>query len=166
MKKKLIFIIFTIFSLLIISSNCNENSNEDENEYYEEEDDLAIGNFGDDYGYFKETLKQYLIESRLFHSDREISRNEMKSIFLDIISEGEPDRSPPYLMKIFDQLADYFIEEYYKERNVIRGRDIYDLMDIQKIYSKFGDIVNETSIFDDYNEQEDDLDNKDIIDDL
>ena len=165
MKKKLIFIIFPLFSLLIISSNCNKKSNENENEYYEEEDDLDIGNFGN-YGYFKEILKQYLIESRLFHSDREISRNEMKSIFLDIISEGDPDRSSPYLMKVFDQLADFFIEEYYKEGNVIRGRDIYDLMDIQKIYSKFGDIVNETSIFDDYNEQEDDLDNKDIIDDL
>ena len=165
MEKKLTFIFLAILSLIIISSNCNENGIEDDNEYYEEED-LDYGNIGDENGYFKETLKQYLIESRLFHSDREISRNEMKAIFLEVISEGEPERSPPYLIKIFDQLADYFIEEYYKERKVIRGRDIYDLMDIQKIYSKFEDIVNETSIFDDYNEQEDDLDNKDIIDDL
>ena len=173
MKKKYILLIFTILSLLILSSKCynddndnNQDDNQDDNEDFEE-DDLDMNDLGDDYGYFKETLKNYLIESRLFNSDREISRNEMKAIFLEVISEGEPDRSPPYLIKVFDQLADYFIEEYYKENKVIRGRDIYELMDIEKIYSKFGDIVSESSFFDDFNEQEDDLDDKNsIIDDL
>lgn len=91
----------------------------------------------------------------------------MRTIFLDVISEGEADSNPPHLRRIFAQMADHFVEKYYNDRKQIRGKDLYELFDINEIYGKFGEIVAETPLFDDYNEELDDLDNRDsIMDDL
>ena len=162
MRIKINFIFFYILSLLIIISKCHKDGIEDELE-----EDLNNEVSENEYGYFRESLKSYLIENKLFDSDREIEPDEMRKIFLEVISDGEPDTSPPHLMRIFEQLADYFVESYYNERKQIRGKDLYELFDIQKIYDKFGEIVGETPFMDDYNEEEDDLDNQDsVMDDL
>ena len=161
MKENLLFIF--ILSLLIIFSKCADDDDEDD---FSEE--LLKNNTNEDeYGFFKETLKNYLVANDLLDSDREIEPHEMRTIFLDVISEGDSDSSPPHLRKIFEQMADHFVERYYNEKKQIRGRDLYELFDINEIYGKFGEIVAETPWFDDYNEELDDLDNRDsIMDDL
>ena len=163
--KNYLFFLF-ILSLLIIFSKCaNDDVDDDENDISEE--GLANNSGEDEYGFFKETLKSYLVANDLFDSDREIEPQELRSIFLDVISEGDPDSSPPHLRRIFEQMADHFVEKYYNDKKQIKGKDLYELFDINEIYSRFGEIVAETPWFDDYNEELDDLDNRDsIIDDL
>ena len=163
--KNYLFFLF-ILPLLIIFSKCaNDDVDDDENDISEE--GLANHSGEDEYGFFKETLKSYLVANDLFDSDREIEPQELRSIFLDVISEGDPDSSPPHLRRIFEQMADHFVEKYYNDKKQIKGKDLYELFDISEIYSRFGEIVAETPWFDDYNEELDDLDNRDsIMDDL
>ena len=119
---------------------------------------------GDDfYGYFKESLKDYLIKNKLLSSDREIQPIEMKKIFFEIVTEGGPESSPPQLRKSFDILADFFIEKYYNENKLIKGKDIYNLIDIDEIYNKFGEIIAMNPLYDKYEEEENNMDKKDII---
>ena len=57
------------------------------------------------------------------------------------------------------------MEKYYKEKKQIRGRDIFYLLDISEITKKFEEIVAENPFFDDYDEEADDLDNRDTFGD-
>ena len=158
-----LFFLF-LLSLLIIISKC---ANDDEDDIDFSEEGFSNNTNEDEYGFFKETLKNYLVANDLFDSDREIEPQELRAIFLDVISEGDADSTPPHLRTIFDQMADHFVERYYNDRKQIKGKDLYELFDINEIYGKFGEIVAETPLFDDYNEELDDLDNRDsIMDDL
>ena len=156
MKKKLIFVL--VFSLIFLIK-CDEdyddsiyhNSEEEDYGYYDD-DDYYYDRYG--YGYFKASLKEYLVENKLFNSDRIIEPDEMKKIFLDVVTEG-PDNSPDYLKKTIDELADYFVELYYNEKRQIKGKDIYKLIDIEEISMKFDELTGENPSF---NEEEDDLD--------
>ena len=117
---------------------------------------------------FKTALKEYLKAYDLFDSERIIEPSEMKRIFFDVINEGDSDNTPIYLRKIFGDLTEYFVKKYYKEKKEIKGKDIYNLFDINQITKKFEQIAIENNpLFNNYNKEEDDLDNKDsVIDDL
>ena len=137
---------FLIFILLIIISKESEK-----NDSLEEEKDIS----GDDfYGYFKQSLKDYLIKNKLYKSNREIESIEMKKIFFDIVTEGGPESSPKELRKAFDMLANHYIDKYYNENKHIRGKDIYNLLDIDDIYNTFGGIVAENPLFGGSEEEE------------
>ena len=120
------FYFLIILSLFLISKSDetpepkaepNENNND---EAFEEDGDM----------YFKKTLKEYLVEKNLFESDRIIEPDEMKKIFLESVTEGDAESSAEYFGGIFIELADHFVNEYYKERKEIRGKDIYDLINL------------------------------------
>ena len=150
MNKK--YILFIELLTLILFSKC---ANEDESL------DISEENFYDNYdenGYFKSSLKEYLVKNKLFDSEKVIEPEEMKRIFLEVITEGDPETSTDHLSKIFNQLAEHFVERYYDEKKQIRGKDIYNLLDINEISIKFGEIVGENPLYDKYNEEEDDLD--------
>ena len=154
MKKRIIFIISILSLILFIKSDDkNINNNQDENF----DDDF------DDDGYFKSSLKEYLLKKQLFDSEKVINPEEMKKIFLDVITEGGPENSPPHLRNIFSQLADHFIKRYYSDKKQIKGKDIYNLFDINEISTKFDELVGDTPLYDDYSEEEDDTDNRDSI---
>ena len=109
--------------------------------------------------YFKSSLKEYLVENKLFESERVIEPDELKKIFLDVITDDGLENSPENMRKSLYELAEYFVERYYNEKKQIRGKDIYDLFDINDISAKFSDIVGDTINYNnDYNEEEDDLD--------
>ena len=109
--------------------------------------------------YFKSSLKEYLLENKLFDSERVIEPDELKKIFLDVVTGDEPENSPDNMKKSLYELAEYFIERYYLEKKQIRGKDIYNLFNINDISAKFSDLVGDTYNYnDDYNEKEDDLD--------
>ena len=134
MEKKIIFII--LFLSLIFISKCEDNSPEENMEDNEDNEEYAYDDY-DGEKYFKESLKQYLIEKKLFDSERPVKRDEMKKIFLDVITEGDQENTPEYLNGIFEDLTEYFVNTYYKDRSEIRGNQIYDLIDINLISMKF-----------------------------
>ena len=140
MNKLSFLLILTILQLLQLISNNNET-----NASIEENNDNLYGD--DFYGYFNQSLKEYLINNKLYNSDREIDHDEMKKIFYDVVTEGGPETTPKQLRKLFEQLADFFIEKYYNETKQIRGKDIYKLIDINEIYEKFNEFVVESPLY-------------------
>ena len=140
---KLSFLFF--ITLLQLITN-NKNVTNETNDIIEENNDSLYGD--DFYGYFNESLKDYLIKNKLYDSERKIDRDEMKKIFFEVVTEGGPESSPKQLRKLFEQLADYFIEKYYNETKQIRGKDIYKLIDINEIYEKFNEFIGESPLYD------------------
>ena len=154
MEKKLFFL-FLLLSLVFISK-CQENIGEEDEEEGYDIDDFNGHNF------FKASLKEYLIQNKLFDSERAIQRDEMKKIFLEVITEGDPESTPDYLEGIFQSLTEYFVNLYYKDRREIKGKDLYDLFDIGLISQKFEDMIGGSPYFDD-NEEENDFDKRDVV---
>ena len=159
MDKKL-FLIFILLSLLFIYK-CKENSPEEEEWEEEEDDDDYYGDYdGDDY--FKQSLKEYLVENNLFDSDRIIKPDEMRKIFLDVIAEGDPEGGSEYMEPIFKDLADYFVNTYYKDKPEIRAKQIYDLIDINVISMKFEQMMGDNPYYNGF-EEENDFDSRDVV---
>ena len=151
MKIKYIYII--IIFLIISLYKCEE---EYENYEYEEEgfiDDLYDP--AKDIEIFQESLKKYLTANDLINSDRLIEREEMKRIFLEIILEQDIEGLPDYLKGILDFLTNHFLDQYYKKKkNEIRGKDIYDLIDITAISRKFQQLTGNPDYDDIYYDEE------------
>ena len=154
MKNKLILFIF--LSLILINK-CQDD------EFPEENLNDTFDDSFDDNGFFKSSLKEFLLEKDLYDSNRPIKPNELRKIFLEVISEGDPEKTPIYLKKIFNQLTEYFIEKYYKENKQIAGKDIINLFDINEISSQFDKIVGDTTLYDIYGEEEDSQDSRDAV---
>ena len=156
MKKYLFFlnILFSIIFLIKCYENEMNNDIEDNSEEGYDED-------FDENGFFRASLRQYLMEKNLINSDKLIEKEEMRTIFL--ITEGTPERVPSHLKKIFKKLAEHFVDVYYNDKKQIRGKDIYNLMDINEISMKFDEIAGSTPLYDDYDEEEDDPNNTDSI---
>ncbi len=166
------FYFLIILSLFLISKSDetpepkaepNENNND---EAFEEDGDM----------YFKKTLKEYLVEKNLFESDRIIEPDEMKKIFLESVTEGDAESSAEYFGGIFIELADHFVNEYYRNKTEIRGKDIYELINMDQISAKFEQLMNENSKYNgaddhsyednnDYNDYDNDYDYRDDIGD-
>ena len=134
MKKN--FIIVVLFLYFAFLSKCHHDQElKEENIEGSNDDDL------EGYVNFKKSLKEYLVQNKLFDSERLIQPDEMKRIFLDSITEGEQEYAPDFMRGIFSQLAEYFVNSYYKEKKEIKGKEIYDLFDIKAIYNKFHEMV-------------------------
>ena len=119
--------------------------------------------YDDGYGenYFKDNLKQYLIDRKLFESEEPVQREDMKKIFLEVITEGEVESSAEYFGGIFKELADYFVDSYYVNRREIKGKEIYDLIDINQISSKFEQMIGDNPYYNGMNDNNDDDENND-----
>ena len=134
---------------------------ENPEDYYEDNNDF------DDYSYydnFNESLKNYLVDNGYFDSERLIEPYEMRKIVYEVISAGDPDRNNENMKKIFKELAEKFTEVYYNDKKQIRGKDIYDLINIDDIWTRFDDYLdlNSTDKFNfDEDDENDDLDDKD-----
>ena len=155
MDKKLFLII--LFLSLIFMSKCEDDFPEENLEDNYDYDDF------DGQHYFKESLKEYLVEKKLFDSERAIQRDEMKKIFLDVITEGDADGSLDYMGGIFQDLTEYFVNTYYKDRKEIKGKEIYDLIDINQISEKFEVMMGNNPYFGFGEEEENDYDSRDAI---
>ena len=136
MSKKLISLyLIIIFSILFIAQ-----SEEEIEEISNIESDYDDG-YG--YDYFKDNLKQYLIQRKLFDSEEPVKKKELKEIFLDVITEGNEESLGEYFQKLFNELADYFVDSYFVNRKEIKGKEIYDLIDINQISEKFQQMVGD-----------------------
>ena len=155
MIKKYIFLLIIYSLIFVVKTNI-----EDEINFPDFSEEGFDYNYNEEDHYFKSTLKEYLIENKLFESERIIEPDELKKIFLDVITDDGPENSPDNMKKSLYELAEFFVEKYYIDKKQIRGKDIYDLFDINDISAKFSDIVGDTLNYNDYNEEEDDLDAK------
>ena len=115
----------------------------------------------------KKYLKKYLKNKNLLESDKIIEPEYMKKIFIEVMLEGAPlDEIDAQTKEIYLELANIFIEKYYENKNDIRGKDIYDLINIKEISQKFYELNGEIPIYDnDYEDLLDDFDDDDDDDD-
>ena len=108
--------------------------------------------------------KYYLVEKNLWESDKLIKPDEIRKIFIDIINEGEEYKNNK-LKIAFDEVINYFIDKYYKEKKEIKGKDLYELININEVHLKFDELIKNK--INDKEENENDLDkqfdNMDII---
>ena len=134
------FIYFYIIILLNISfSQCEEiPEGEDNNKDYDD-------GYSEDY--FKESLKNYLVERNLFESEEPVSKEQMKKIFLEVVTEGDYESSSEYFGGLFNELADYFVDSYFVNRKEIKGKEIYDLININHISDKFEQMLGNNPHF-------------------
>ena len=158
MKIKYIYIV--IIFIIILLCKCEE-------EYYDYEEEGIFDDYdpSKDIEIFQESLKKYLTANDLINSDRLIEREEMKKIFLEIILEQDVESLPDYLRGIIDFLTKHFLDKYYKKKkNKIRGKDIYDLIDITAISRKFQQLTGNPDYDDIYYDEEEDEYTDDVPD--
>ena len=159
MSKKLISLyLIIIFSILFIAQ-----SEEEIEEISNIESDYDDG-YG--YDYFKDNLKQYLIQRKLFESEEPVQKKELKEIFLDVITEGNEESLGEYFQKLFNELADYFVDSYFVNRKEIKGKEIYDLIDINQISEKFEQMVGENPFNNQKNDTDKENENFDSMDEV
>ena len=149
MLAKNIFIL--IFFSIISYNTCKDIFNSHKKNNYERQFD------------FKESLKQYLTEEKLINSERIIERKEMEKIFIDILTEKDASYIPEFLKKILDKLSVYFLDKYYKKKKIIRGKDLYQLINMEEISTKFQQISSNPDF--DFSELDDDEDEYEESDD-
>ena len=148
------WIILTFFLYFFYSVLAENTQNED----YE---DFSYDNYDGDQ-YFKEIVKDYLIEKKLWKSDKLIQPEELRTIFMDIIMDGEEYKENK-LKEKFEKLADYFINKYYEDKKTIRGKDIYDLIKISEISLKFEELIGNNKYDIEYEDEDINYDNMDIV---
>ena len=146
MNNKNLFFIISL--LLIFISKCEEEKNNTK-------EGAELNDEFDDDAFFKQSLKQYLVDHGLFESNKVLQREEVRKILLEVLTEGEPDSTPHGLKKILDQLVDYFVNLYYKDRKEVKAEDLYELFDINQISSKFQVMVGDIPEIEDLLEEED-----------
>ena len=152
------FIIIFILSLLLLAK-----AEEDPDEMGYDDDDY-YDSYGDNY--FQESLKEYLIQNKLYESERIIQPEEMKKIFLEVITEGDAESSADYFGGIFNELADFFVNEYYANKKEIKGKDIFELFDINQISQKFEQMMEANPKYNGMNDVDEDESDYDTRDDI
>ena len=152
MSKKLISIYLIIIFIIILLTKCEEELEELNKESENDDDEYNSKSF-------KKNLKEYLIEKKLFDSEELVKKEELKKIVLDNIFGGGEEIFGEYFQKIFKELADYFTESYFENKKEIKGKEIYDLIDIKPITDKFVQMVANNTNFN-RNMNDTDIDNE------
>ena len=158
-KKMIKNVIFFLFLSFIFFTKCQDDQEQIEENWHENYD---YDEFEAD-TYFKESLKEYLIEKKLFDSERVIQPDEMKKIFLESITNGDTETTEEFMNGLYIRLADHFVDLYYQEKREIKGKDIYDLIDINAISTKFEEMMGNNPYG--YDEDLNDYDGRDDIGD-
>ena len=132
----LIFIIFLSISLIKSKTNLIDDVLDDYDIKYEE--------------YLKKFFINYLNNNNLISSDKLITENEMKKIIVDIMLEGlSPSEIEENILMLYKELADIFIEKYYKEKKDIKGKDLINIINIKELMQKYYELNGESPIYDD-----------------
>ena len=116
--------------------------------------------------YLNKFFLNYLDSNNLIESDQLISQGYMKKIIVDIMLEGlSPNEVEENILTMYNDLADIFIEKYYKERKEIKGKDLINIINIKELMQKYYELNGESPIYDDdYIFNDDNLNIKDNAD--
>ena len=100
--------------------------------------------------YLKKFFMNYLKNNNIISSEQFIQKNEMKKIIVDILLEGtsSSDIEENTLMA-YNELADIFIEKYYKEKKFIMGKDLINIINIKELTQKYYELNGESPIYND-----------------
>ena len=145
--------------VLILFSKCDEENNEEENDNH---------GYGDEYNeqdrnnYFKDALKEYLIKHNLINSEELVQPEVVKEMLIKVFTGEKGEDLPKSMFKIINELSDIFVNIYYRERKKIKGKELYDLIDLNAIFAKMGQLMEETSLNE--KEEENDFDPMDYVD--
>ena len=132
----LIFIIFLSISLIKSKTNLIDDVLDDYDIKYEE--------------YLKKFFLNYLNNNNLISSDKLITENEMKKIIVDIMLEDiSPTDIEENTLMTYNELADIFIEKYYKEQKFIMGKDLINIINIKELTQKYYELNGESPIYND-----------------
>ncbi len=100
--------------------------------------------------YLKKFFLNYLKNNNLISSERLIQKNEMKKIIVDIMLEGtSPSDIEENTLMAYNELADIFIEKYYKEKKFIMGKDLINIINIKELTQKYYELNGESPIYND-----------------
>ena len=100
--------------------------------------------------YLKKFFLNYLKKNNLISSERLIAKNEMKKIIVDIMLEGiSPTDIEENTLMTYNELADIFIEKYYKEQKFIMGKDLINIINIKELTQKYYELNGESPIYND-----------------
>ena len=145
MNKYYFFLIILFSIILLIKCAINEKEKEKQFKYFDDddEDEDDDPDFIDDDGYrpFREALKKYLNETKLIDSDKLIKPKRMRKIFLETVGDLDTEGIPEHIKKLYEELADYFVEQYYSKKKQIRGKDVYKLFKWEEISMKFNELI-------------------------
>ena len=139
-KKYLILLIIKIIFVL-----CENNSDqifdyETEIDYEKQEES------------FRTTLKEYLTVNKLYGNETaEVSPERMRKIFIDAMTGGDLDNIPDKYIPPIEQLTEEFIDEQYNQKNrtVIKGSEVFDLLDINIIANRYNNLLEKLGLYDD-----------------
>ena len=122
---------------MILLNKCDD---EEKSLNYEEEEE-----FSELYRnkFFKKSLKEYLIEHNLFNNDKLIKPIDIKKMFIIVFTGQDKDSLPEEIVETFNKLSEYFINIYYKDRKEIRGKELYDLVDMGEIFKKMEELFGD-----------------------
>ena len=81
----------------------------------------------------------------------------MKKILFDILTEKDAEFIPDFLQEILEILTKHFIDKYYKEKKIIKGKDLYNLIDIESIAEKFQELTDDDQGDDETKERENEI---------
>ena len=88
----------------------------------------------------------------------------MRKIFIDAMTGGDLDNIPDKYIPPIEQLTEEFIDEQYNQKNrtVIKGSEVFDLLDINIIANRYNNLLEKLGLYDD--EIDEDVDD-DIFED-
>ena len=100
--------------------------------------------------YLKKFFFNYLKNNNLISNEQFIQKNELKKIIVDILLEGtSPSDIEENTLMAYNELADIFIEKYYKEKKFIKGKDLINIINIKELIQKYYELNGESPIYDD-----------------
>ena len=60
-----------------------------------------------------------------------------------------PSEIEENILMLYKELADIFIEKYYKEKKDIKGKDLINIINIKELMQKYYELNGESPIYDD-----------------
>ena len=136
-------IIFSIVSILFLLKINISSSTKQEEDYEKAAEDYKNNYIKE----FKEKVKKYLTEKRLYKNESAlISKEEFRNIFRDIMSDGDEGNVSEGFGETFNSLTDFFIEDAFPEGvEYLKGSKIHTFFEYENIIDKFNKYMGKIS---------------------
>ena len=136
-------IIFSIVSILFLLKINISSSTKQEEDYEKAAEDYKNNYIKE----FKEKVKKYLTEKRLYKNESAlISKEEFRNIFRDIMSDGDDGNVSEGFGETFNSLTDLFVEDAFPEGvEYLKGSKIHNLFYYKNIIDKFNKYMGKIS---------------------
>ena len=113
--------------------------------------DDVLGDYDIKYeDHLQQFFLNYLENNNLIKSEQKINQEDIKRIIVDIMLEGtSPSDLEENTLMAYNELADIFIEKFYKEKKFIKGKDLINIINIKELMKLYYELNGESPIYDD-----------------